>query len=194
MGIASMHDLFMRIAMEDAILMLINFPLRGELHGVLIPTGAYFRLVVLAMVAQIRPGLWARNGFQICGQLLHCRDFMLRELCHDQDLFILQTSLIVLDPNTVIVSILDRFKLQFFRGAVIHPTYEDPQLSSMVKEALYVLITLLTEKGSATKMPLPVAVRRKIIHALAAGPCTYTDLVKRVSERMADDICFEHVL
>lgn len=152
-------------------------------------------LAVLAMVAQIRSGLWVRNGFPIRGQLLHYRDFMLRELCYDQDLFILQTSLIILDPNTVIVSILDRFKLlQFFRGAVVHPIYEGPQLSSMVEEALYVIITLLTENGSATKLPLPNAVRREIIHALAAGPCTYTDLVKRVSERMADDVCFEHVL
>lgn len=147
------------------------------------------------MVAQIRSGLWVRNGFPIRGQLLHYRDFMLRELCYDQDLFILQTSLIILDPNTVITSILDRFKLlQFFRGAVIHPTYEGTQLSSMVEEVLYVIITLLTETGSATKLPLPVAVRREIIHALAAGPCSYTDLVKRVAERMADDVCFEHVL
>ncbi|KAG8220614.1 hypothetical protein J3R82DRAFT_2867 [Butyriboletus roseoflavus] len=177
-GVASVRDMFMRIATEDDILTLIDFPLR-----------------VLAIVAQIRSGLWVRNGFPIRGQLLHYRDFMLRELCYDQDLFILQTSLIILDPNTVIVSILDRFKLlQFFRGAVIHPTYEGTQLSSMVEEALYVIITLLTEKGSATKMPLPVAVRREIIHALAAGPCSYTDLVKRVAERMADDVCFEHVL
>ena len=194
-GVASVRDLFMRIATEDAILTLIDFPLRGKLLGVLVPPGTYFGLVVLAMVAQIRSGLWVRNGFPIRGQLLHYRDFMLRELCYDQDLFILQTSLIVLDPNTVIVSILDRFKLlQFFRGAVIHPTYEGTQLSSMVEEVLYVIITLLTEKGSATKLPLPVAVRREITHALAAGPCTYTDLVKRVSERMADDVCFEHVL
>ncbi|KAH0838891.1 hypothetical protein J3R83DRAFT_7318 [Lanmaoa asiatica] len=177
-GVASVRDMFMRIATEDNILTLIDFPLR-----------------VLAMVAQIRSGLWVRNGFPIRGQLLHYRDFMLRELCYDQDLFILQTSLIILDPNTVIVSILDRFRLlQFFRGAVVHPTYEGSQLSSMVEEVLYVIITLLTEKGSAAKIPLPVAVRREIIHALAAGPCSYTDLVKRVAERMADDVCFEHVL
>ncbi|KAF8837246.1 hypothetical protein BDN67DRAFT_1014026 [Paxillus ammoniavirescens] len=177
-GVASVQEVFMRIATEPAILTMIDFPLR-----------------VLAMVAQIRAGLWVRNGFPIRGQLLHYRDFILRELCYDQDLFILQTSLIILDPNTVIVTILDRFKLlEFFHGAIMHPTYEGPQLSSMVEEVLYVLITLLTEKGSASKMPLPVAVRREVIHALAAGPCSYTDLVKRLAERMTDDICFEHVL
>ena len=32
-GVASVRDLFMRIATEDTILTLIDFPLRGKLHG-----------------------------------------------------------------------------------------------------------------------------------------------------------------
>ena len=151
--------------------------------------------IVLAMIAQIRTGLWVRNGFAIRGQLLHYRDFMLRELCYDQDLFILQTALVVLDPNTVVVSMLDRFQLHgYFSGATLHPSYDTSHLSGMVEEFLYVLVTVLTESASATKMPLAVAVRREIVHALAVGPCTFTDLVKRVAERMVDDVCFERVL
>lgn len=147
------------------------------------------------MIAQIRTGLWVRNGFAIRGQLLHYRDFMLRELCYDQDLFILQTALVVLDPKTVIVSMLDRFQLLgYFSGATLHPSYDASHLSGMVEEFLYVLVTILTECASATKMPLAVAVRREIVHALAVGPCTFTDLVKRVAERMVDDVCFERVL
>lgn len=147
------------------------------------------------MIAQIRTGLWVRNGFAIRGQLLHYRDYMLRELCYDQDLFIVQTALVVLDPNTVIVTILDRFGLLgYFGGAFLHSTYEGPQLSSMVEEVLYVLITIFSENGNASKMPIHVAVRREIVHALAMGPCSFTDLVKRVAERLVDDVCFERVL
>ena len=147
------------------------------------------------MIAQIRTGLWVRNGFAIRGQLLHYRDFMLRELCYDQDLFILQTALVVLDPNTVVVSMLDRFQLLgYFSGATLHPSYDTSHMSGMVEEFLYVLVTILTESASATKMPLAVAVRREIVHALAVGPCSFTDLVKRVAERMVDDVCFERVL
>jgi E3 ubiquitin-protein ligase UBR1 len=147
------------------------------------------------MIAQIRTGLWVRNGFAIRGQLLHYRDFMLRELCYDQDIFILQTALIILDPNIVIVSILDRFGLlSYFCGAILNCAYEGVQLSSMVEEVLYLFITLLSENANASKMPLRVAVRREIVHALAMGPCSFTDLVKRVAERMVDDICFEPVL
>jgi E3 ubiquitin-protein ligase UBR1 len=64
----------------------------------------------------------------------------------------------------------------------------------MVEEVLYLLITLFSENANASKMPLRVAVRREIVHALAMGPCSYTDLVRRVAERMVDNICIERVL
>ncbi|KAM5534387.1 hypothetical protein V8D89_011980 [Ganoderma adspersum] len=177
-GLQSLRDVCLGKASEEAMLTIIDYPLR-----------------VLAMIAQIRTGLWVRNGFAIRGQLLHYRDFMLRELCYDQDLFILQTALIVLDPNTVVISMLDRFQLLgYFSGATLHPSYDTSHLSGMVEEFLYVLVTILTESASATKMPLTIAVRREIVHALAVGPCTFTDLVKRVAERMVDDVCFERVL
>lgn len=147
------------------------------------------------MVAQIRTGLWVRNGFAIRGQLIHYRDFMLRELCYDQDLFILQAALVILDPNTVVISMLDRFQLvSYFSGADEHPHYDTAHLSGMVEELLYVLIAILTETANASKMPLPLVIRREIVHALAVGPCTFTDLTKRVAERLTDDVYFERVL
>ncbi|TFK62655.1 hypothetical protein BDN72DRAFT_382278 [Pluteus cervinus] len=196
-GMTSLRDVLMKHASVQAVLTIIDFPLR-----------------VLAMIAQIRTGLWVRNGFAIRGQLLHYRDYMLRELCYDQDLFILQTSLIVLDPNTVLISILDRFSLMtYFSGTntssspnaafatpeiphphLLHPVYDANQLSSMVEEVLYVLITILSEPGNAGKISLPLSIRRELIHALAMGPCSFTDLVKRVSERLVEDVSFEKVL
>ncbi|KAI0344027.1 hypothetical protein BDW22DRAFT_1372632 [Trametopsis cervina] len=177
-GASSLREVCLRNASVQAIQTIVDFPLR-----------------VIAMVAQIRAGLWVRNGFAIRGQVMHYRDFMLRELCYDQDLFILQTALVILDPNTVIVTMLDRFSLAgYFAGATLHHVYDNTQLANMVEEFLYVLITILTERANATKMPLPQAVRREIVHALALGPCTYTELIKRVAERKSEDICFDGVL
>ncbi|KAF7295603.1 E3 ubiquitin-protein ligase [Mycena indigotica] len=195
-----------------------------------------FPLRVLAMIAQIRTGLWVRNGFVIRGQLLHYRDFMLRELCYDQDLFILQSALVILDCDTVFVSILDRFGVREFfdpettreeippssssstssssssfasttssvgsttpgtstpSAFLLHSTYEPAQLANMVEELLYVIITILSENASASGMSIEQAVRREIVHALAIGPCVFTDLVKRVAERLVEDVCFERVL
>ncbi|KAG6913042.1 hypothetical protein DXG01_010253, partial [Tephrocybe rancida] len=178
-GMSNIRDVLIQQANDKAmILTIIDFPLR-----------------ILAMIAQIRTGLWVRNGFAIRGQLLHYRDYMLRELCYDQDLFILQVALVVVDPGTIIVTILDRFGLLgYFGGEVLELPYDGAQLSSMVEELLYVLITILTETANPSKMAINDAIRREIIHALAMGPCSYTDLVKRVAEQLVEDVSFERML
>ena len=147
------------------------------------------------MMAQTRTGLWVRNGFAIRGQLIHYRDYMLRELCYDQGLFILQNALVILEPDKVLVSMLDRFQLvPYFSGVVSHEVYDDAQLGGMVEELLYVLTAILTETASATKLPIPALIRREIVHALAVGPASFTDLTKRLAERLPDDLNFERVL
>ncbi|KIJ45203.1 hypothetical protein M422DRAFT_30047 [Sphaerobolus stellatus SS14] len=174
----SLRDAMLSICSEMDILTLIDFPLR-----------------VLSMVAQIRTGLWVRNGFAIRGQLLHYRDFMLRELCYDQDLYLLQTAFIILDPAIVLTSMLDRFQLlSWFSGNQDSPVYETAQVSSMVEEFLYVLITCLSEYGNAKQLSMKESVRRELTHALATGSCGFTDICKRVPERMVEDVCFEGVL
>jgi E3 ubiquitin-protein ligase UBR1 len=171
------------------------------------------------MVAQIRVGLWVRNGFAIRGQLMHYRDYMLRELCFDQDLFNLQTTLVLLDPDVVLVTMLDRFNLTtYFNGVADEDEDEEDhhtedsdegssrtspyktsygeisQLCGMVEELLFVLITILSENASASRMPIPTAVRREIVHALAMGPCGFTELTKRVAERFGEHPEFEKIL
>ncbi|KAJ7725312.1 hypothetical protein B0H16DRAFT_1384303 [Mycena metata] len=189
LGYESLRQFLLTKASEQAILVIVDYPLR-----------------VLAMIAQIRTGLWVRNGFAIRGQLLHYRDFMLRELCYDQDLFILQTALIVVSPDIIFVSILDRFQMREYFSfgddedgpatRQLHPQYEGAQLAHMAEELLYVFTVILGERAAAARLPVRGAVRREIIHALAGdtASCAFTELVKRVAERLVDDVCFESVL
>jgi len=79
-----LKGVFWRVNEQD-ILNVIDFPLRGMRYQFL-SLSNIFDALVLAMIAQIRTSLWVRNGFAIRGQLLHNRDYMLRELCYDQDL------------------------------------------------------------------------------------------------------------
>lgn len=155
---------------------------------------------------------------------MHYRDYMLRELCFDQDLFNLQTALVLLDPDVVLVTMLDRFNLTTYfngvaeeddepretddsgesdDGASTSTTRRSPyktsygeisQLCGMVEELLFVLITILSENASASRMPIPAAVRREIVHALAMGPCGFTELTKRVAERFGENAAFEQIL
>ncbi|EJD33613.1 hypothetical protein AURDEDRAFT_117835, partial [Auricularia subglabra TFB-10046 SS5] len=177
-GATSLRDVIRRQASETAFLTVIDLSLR-----------------VVAMIAQIRTGLWVRNGFAFRGQLLHYREPMLCELRYDQDLFILQSAFVILDSDVVLVSMLNRFELRdWFTGVMTHAAYEGPHLLSMLEEFLYVVIACVAETGAADKLTMAADIRREILHALAAGPCSFRDLCKRVAERMADDVGFEKVL
>ncbi|KAJ7758417.1 hypothetical protein B0H14DRAFT_3598370 [Mycena olivaceomarginata] len=177
-GYSSVREIIVRQASEQAVLTIIDFPLRGNSCD----------------DRPIRTGLWVRNGFAIRGQLLHYRDFMLRELCYDQDLFVLQTALIILPPDTVFVSILDRFGLM---GT--SPARRCTRTTKAPSSRTWSRSSYTFSSSSWASVPLPRvgvrgAVRREIVHALAVGACAFTDLVKRVAERLVDDVCFEAVL
>ncbi|KZO99806.1 hypothetical protein CALVIDRAFT_595883 [Calocera viscosa TUFC12733] len=164
-----------------------------EGHNFLVITE--FSLRVLAMVAQVRAGLWVRNGFAIRGQLIHYRDFMLRELCYDQDLFLVQCGLALLDPHLVLVTILDRFQLLgWFSGRTIHEKYDVGQLGTMLEEFFYVLLFCMGEVSFVNGLTEPQQTRRDVIHALALGPCSYTELTKRVTDRIVEAKSFERSL
>ena len=64
----------------------------------------------------------------------------------------------------------------------------------MVEEVFYVLTTILSENGNVMGISVPKAIGREIVHALAMGPCSFSDLVKRVAERLVDDVAFEGCL
>ncbi|KAJ7353473.1 hypothetical protein DFH08DRAFT_987929 [Mycena albidolilacea] len=173
-GYSSVQEIIVRQASEQAILPIIDFPLRGypyqnrypELAKVCagefrLPLGDYPVLAMIdaCMIAQIRTGLWVRDDFAI-------------------DLFVLQTALIVLPPDTVFVSILDRFgHTGYFAGATLHAHYEGAQLSPMVEELLYVLIVIMGRYGATLSM------RSRSALALSC-----------VTEHLVDDVCFEAVL
>ena len=96
---------------------------------------------VIVLVAQIRAGLWVRNGFGMRAQQLHYKEYSLRENTYDQDIFFLQTAFVILDPSVVLIAILDRFQVQdWLGGADEHPTYEPSQAFAMVEEMLYLQI------------------------------------------------------
>ena len=170
-GLGSIRDICLRNASEQAVLTIIDFPLRGAYNP---PT--FQRIAPMCPTSvgddcldSNRPigTEWFRDSQTTpLLQRLHVPRALLR-----LGLFILQIALVIQDPNLVFVSILDRFQLlQYFSVAIIHEGYEGPHLSSMVEELFYTLITIVSEVANATKMSLPAQVRREIVHALAMEP------------------------
>ncbi|GAA6028962.1 hypothetical protein JCM8097_001527 [Rhodosporidiobolus ruineniae] len=156
----------------------------------------------VALVAQVRSGVWVRNGFGIRAQNLHYKDYTLRENTYDQDLFFLQTALVTLDPALVVASLLDRFELVEWLtqsggaedGSFPHPSYEPEQAIAMVDELLNLLLTLTTDPTYVVPLSPTAALRRELIHHLALGPTVYSDLLRHLSERFSDDPNIDRVL
>ena len=152
--------------------------------------------LVVVLVAQIRAGLWVRNGFGVRAQQLHYKEYSLRENTYDQDLFFLQNSLVLLEPSLVLASIVDRFDLRNWLilgrdqepgGGGGETIYEPTQAMAMTEELLSLLITLVSDPTYTLPLSSHDAFKRELIHHLALGSCVYSDLLRRISERFGED-------
>ncbi|CEH14174.1 N-end rule pathway, recognition component UBR1 [Ceraceosorus bombacis] len=172
-------DIFPSDIDEKSLLNIIDFPLR-----------------VVVKLAQIRAGMWVRNGFAIRSQAHHYRDHSMRDVMYDQDLFLIQAGLALISPDRMLVSIIDRFGLlKWMQGdhALDGPIDPD-QARFLAEELLLLLITLFSETGIAIGSSMEDQVRREIVHFLALGQGQYSDLTRHISERLCDHSSFDRVL
>ncbi|CAB4385880.1 unnamed protein product [Rhizophagus irregularis] len=154
-----------------------------------------YPLRVLVLLVQIRAGLWVRNGFGIRGQCHHYREISLRENTFDEDIFLLQTAFIILDPNIVLATILDRFDLvEWFNGGTDHKIYDNSQLTFISEELLTLLIICVSERSNAAGLTIEQEIKREIIHGLCLGPIAYSELIKRIPERLTQNSMFDEIL
>ena len=152
---------------------------------------------VAVKLAQIRCNVWVRNGFAIRSQAYHYRDSMwMRDIMYDQDLFLQQCGMAFTTPERFLATLLDRFELvDFLSGrSAQHNVYDAQQLVFMTEELFLLLTVLLNEVSVMAHWPIEAQVRHELIHYLALGPCTYSDLTKQIPERYTDHGCFDHEL
>ncbi|KAI9321086.1 hypothetical protein BX666DRAFT_1851833 [Dichotomocladium elegans] len=162
----------------DALLPILDFPVR-----------------TLAFSAQIRAGVWVRNGYGIRNQAHHYRDISLRENTYDADIFLLQLGFATVNPEKLMMTLMDRFGLfEWFNGERDHPQYDTSQTTFMVEEFLNLLIICACEHANMSGMSIEARVRREIIHNLCLGSITYSELVKRIPERLHEHTSFDRIL
>ncbi|KAJ1862510.1 E3 ubiquitin-protein ligase ubr1, partial [Coemansia sp. RSA 2703] len=155
-----------------------------------------YSIRVCVVMAQIRAGLWVRNGYVIRSQSHHYREVSLRENTYDQDIVLIQFFLSIWpDPDHILITLLDRFGLcDWLSGRTHVPTvYEPSHMYYMVEEFLNVLIVLVSERHVATgKNALDLA-RREIVHG-CLSPISYSELSKKIPERLAEHTEFDNLL
>lgn len=127
---------------------------------------------------------------------MHYRDITLRESLYDSDVFLLQTALVTVDQNRVLATLIDRYNLVnwFSSKAEEHPIYDSTQMLFMVEDLLNILIHCVCERASSASLSQQERIRREIIHHLSLGQLLYSELTKRVSERMAERPEFDAIL
>lgn len=90
---------------------------------------------------------------------------------------------------------MDRFNLtQWFLGQLEHPHYDSSQTVFMVEEVLYLLILCVSERANATHMSIHDRIERELVHHLCLGPTVYSDLTKRIPERLTEHPDFDKIL
>lgn len=163
---------------ENGLIVLFEFPLR-----------------VVVKLAQIRAGLWVRNGFGIRSQAHHYRDNSMRDVMYDQDLYMLQCSLVFVNPDRMLVTFAHRFSLiTWLQGLGNQTGFETSQLLHLAEELILLLITLLSETSTAMNRTMDELVRREIVHFLALSQGTYSELTRHISDKLKDHANFDRVL
>ena len=171
---------------EDALMATYDYPIR-----------------VCAWLAQMKAGLWVRNGLSLRHQMYQYISVSYRDVGHHRDLVLIQTALVTCDPARILASIIDRYGLEgWMRGATNLgqlKDHEESQVMEIVEDFLSLLITLLSDRDSLITLeqdPHPQfnAIRKSIIHTLCFKPMTFSDLTARLTERIQDQEQFQEVL
>lgn len=179
---ATPHDL----SLDDIVLATLDFPLR-----------------ICAWFAQMKAGMWVRNGVTLRHQMTQYRAVVSRDMAYFRDIFLLQTAFSVCDPARFLASTADRFGLlDWMRGGfVARQGYDESHHVDVAEEFVHLLIIILTDRASLTFSPdgsdeadMRAIIRRDIAHILCFKPLTYTDLTFRIHDRSVESELFPDVL
>ncbi|MCJ1466294.1 hypothetical protein MMC07_004913 [Pseudocyphellaria aurata] len=158
-------------------------------------------LRVCAWLAQMKAGMWVRNGLSLRHQMGTYRGVSHRDLAHHRDIFLLQTALVICNPSRVLASMIERFGMDdWMRGNyVVRAGYEPGQLLDVAEDFIHLMIVLLCDRTSLHPLeeeasPQSLAIRRDIAHILCFKPLSYSDLSSRLADKFLDLEEFQQIL
>lgn len=159
-------------------------------------------LRICAWVAQMKAGMWVRNGLSLRHQMGTYRGVAHRDLAHNRDIFLLQTAMVMCSPSRVLASIIDRFGMDdWMRGSyVTRQGYEAGQQLDVAEDFIHLMIVLLSDRTSLlpqeddSRSPQALVIRRDIIHILCFKPLSFSELCGRLSDKVQDSEEFQDIL
>ena len=158
-------------------------------------------LRVCAWLAQMKAGMWVRNGLSLRHQMGTYRGFANRDHAHNRDIFLLQTALVVCNPSEILASMIDRFGMDdWMRGNyILRAGFETNQQLDVAEDFIHLMIILLSDRTllqplEDTTKPQTSAIRRDLTHILCFKPMPFSELYGRLSEKVQDAEEFQKTL
>ncbi|KAI1431516.1 hypothetical protein GGR50DRAFT_679240 [Xylaria sp. CBS 124048] len=172
-------------APEDHLLAAFDFPLR-----------------VCTWLAQIKAGMWVRNGISLRHQAMTYRNIVTRDVTHARDIFLLQTAMVVCDPGRVLASIVDRFGMEkWVKGfyEMTSPAQDAIQHLDVVEDMIHLLIVLLSDRTSLIptmdeQQTHLMALRRDTTHILCFRPLSFNEISNKLPEKFFENEDFNKIL
>ncbi|KAI1913300.1 E3 ubiquitin-protein ligase ubr1 [Ophidiomyces ophidiicola] len=169
---------------DDILLAMFDYPLR-----------------VCAWLAQLKAGMWVRNGLSLRHQMGQYRSVLSRDVSYYRNIFMIQAAMVICDPSRFLATISDRYGMSdWMKGAyTTRPNYDDAQHIDVAEEFIHLLIMLITERTALLPLENELVLqrdifRRDIAHALCFKALSYSELLNRVSEKVSDAEDFQDVL
>jgi E3 ubiquitin-protein ligase UBR1 len=160
-----------------------------------------FPLRVLAWLAQMRAGMWVRNGITLRHQMGAYRGHPRRELSFFRDIFMLQTAMVVLPPAQVLASMIDRFDLtDWVQGNHSLRTGQDEQQKiDIAEDFVHLLIILLSDRIHLVPLasdpePQVTTAKRDIVHTLCFKPLSFSSLCTHIPDKFSDTDQFDKLI
>ncbi|CAG0917514.1 unnamed protein product [Notodromas monacha] len=156
-------------------------------------------LRVKLLQAQVNAGMWRRNGLSLMKQLMYYSAVRCREEMHDRDVFMVQFAAANMEPNTFLVTLLAKYKLDQWANSSsfsVVPTADDERVhqnNAIIEEFLAFLITIVAERHTETigRLKPGDCARKEILQLLCMGNVTHSILMKLLPEEISQDPEFE---
>ena len=153
-------------------------------------------LSTLVLIGQINVGFWVRNGTPITHQARMYTKYSMREFTYISDIFNVQFSMAMCNPDELMVTYLSRWGLKHWANGVPMYDYPDTETTvAVVNECILLLIQLLTEVRSlvmkSSKEGFERTFKSEIIHALCFDTCSYAQIVNCIPEHITKHPSFD---
>ncbi|EME42228.1 hypothetical protein DOTSEDRAFT_73147 [Dothistroma septosporum NZE10] len=164
-------------------------------------------LRVCAWLAQMKAGMWVRNGITLRHQAHTYRSVSHRDVGYQRDILMVQAGLVLcgaddeLPGERFLAQMIDRFQMDkwILGDYQILPGFEESQQLDVFEDFFHLLVIALSERGNLqpnlqSEEQHAVMLRHDIAHSLCFKPLSFSELNQRVTEKVGESDDFIRVL